>query len=86
MQYQMDVKISAIKFIYISIYLPSIDIYVLIFTCRKWQCRIVSSLLEPEVPNMRVLKFCLPKKSIIEQLDSGYIDTLIQDKGRKITK
>ena len=46
-----------------SIYLPSIDIYVLIFTCRKWQCRIVSSLLEPEVPNIRVLKFCLPKKA-----------------------
>ena len=24
---------------------------------------------------MQVLKFCLPKESISEQLDSGYIDT-----------
>ena len=31
---------------------------------------------------MQVLKFCLPKQSIIEQLDSG---TLIQHKRRKVT-
>ena len=28
-----------------------------------------------KLPNMQVLKFCLPKESISEQLDSGYIDT-----------
>ena len=42
------------------------------------KCRIVNCLLELEVPNcpnMQVLKFCLPKESISEQLDSGYIDT-----------
>ena len=47
--------------------------YILLFTCKK--CRIVNCLLELEVPNMQVLKFCLPKESIIEQLDSEYIDT-----------
>ena len=32
---------------------------------------------------MRVLKFCLPKESIIEQLDSGYIDTGQRQENKK---
>ena len=60
MQYQID-KISAIKLCLLPIYL--------VFTCRK--CGIVNSLSEAEVPNMQVLKFCLPKESLIEQFDRG---------------
>ena len=54
-----------------SIYLPSTDIHFAIYMQKMQNCK----LLELEVPNMQVLKFCLPKESIIEQLDSEYIDT-----------
>ena len=32
---------------------------------------------------MQVLKFCLPKESISEQLDSGYIDTTQKKESNK---
>ena len=34
---------------------------------------------------MQVLKFCLPKESISEQLDSGYIDTRQRKESNKIS-
>ena len=34
---------------------------------------------------MQVLKFCLPKESISEQLDSGYIDTRERKESNKIS-
>ena len=55
----------------------------MVFTCKKR--RIVNCLLELEVPNMQVLKFCLPKESISEQLDSGYIDTGQKKESNKIS-
>ena len=34
---------------------------------------------------MQVLKFCLPKESISEQLDSGYVDTRQRKESNKIS-
>ena len=41
--------------------------------------------MELEVPNVQALKFCLPKESISEQLDSGYIDTGQKKESNKIS-
>ena len=79
MRYQVDENISTLK-LYIDIF----ALYrhnILLFTCKK--CRIVNCLLELSVPNMQVLKFCLPKESISEQLDSGYIDTTQKKESNK---
>ena len=69
MQYQIDKFQQSNYALYRYFwYLHALLIY-LVFTCRK--CGIVNSVLEPEVPNKQALKFCLPKESIIEQLDGG---------------
>ena len=78
LRYQVDENISALK-LYIDIF----ALYRHTFCYLHAKCRIVNCLLELEVPNMQVLKFCLPKESISEQLDSGYIDTRQK---RKVTK
>ena len=70
MRYQVDENISTLK-LYIDIF----ALYRHTFCYLHAKCRIVNCLLELEMPNMQVLKFCLPKDSISEQLDSGYIDT-----------
>ena len=73
MRYQVDETISTLK-LYVDIFhICPLPTYILLFICKKCRTKI------------QVLKFCLVKESISEQLDSGYIDTGQKEESNKIS-
>ena len=70
MRYQVHETISTVK-LYIDIF--ALNRHTFFYLHAK------------NAENMQVLKFCLPKESVSEQLDSRYIDTGQKKEGNKIS-
>ena len=86
MQYQIDENISTIKLYIYGIYLPSTDIYFSIYMQKMQNCKQFIGTRGARYAISSTNKICLqPKESIIEKLDSGYIDTGQRHENNKIS-